>query len=133
MKLCFSIQSLLLPLATSFSLSKYLNSTAAAVRTNLPQFTLSSTLGDTLPPLNAFLLPWSGTFVTDQDAHLFTNIAESDPEALYNLDIEPSELLVNPSNIVLMPAPGEEFTLEIASVDQLQGATRSPAYMQVLR
>ena len=56
-------------------------------------------------------------------------VIKHDPTSLYaNLT---ATYEYTPSNIFLMPAPGEEFTLDIASLDQLLGNVSTSAYLHV--
>eukprot|EP00117_Sycon_ciliatum_P027532 scpid10516/ scgid2659/ len=113
--------------------SIHLNSTAQVLLDQLPQFRLARQVGSTLPDISRLLLPWSGTFVRDADANLFTSIALTDPDALVRIGPAGEHLIPNPSNIILMPAPGEEFHLNFSCVDQLQGDARTSAYISVER
>lgn len=81
-------------------------------------------------PIPHLLLPWDGIFSSPLDVVEMHRIILGDKTYLqeneYVLDFE-----WEPSNILLMPAPGEEFFIHIGLLGQLLGNVSNPVYIQV--
>lgn len=105
-----------------------LNSSAGFIRYELPRFKEGNlaNLGFA-PSMHDLLMPWVGSFISPADISEMFNIIKKDEKYT---DLSAS-FETEPSNICLMPAPGEEFSLFIKSLDEMLGNVSTSAYLQV--